>query len=56
VCRSEFGFGDERLAAIARTSIEAAFLPASAKAAALAGINTWLTSQVAHPTYILNIH
>jgi adenosine deaminase len=46
VCRREFGFDDERLAAIARTSIEAACLPESVKAAALAGIDTWLTSQV----------
>ena len=46
VCRREFGFDDERMAAIARTSIEAGNAPASVKEAALADIDTWLRSEV----------
>jgi adenosine deaminase len=44
LCRREFGFGDDRMATIARTSIEASSAPAPAKQAALAGIDTWLSS------------
>lgn len=46
LCRREFGFDDDRMAAIARTSIEAARLSASVKEAALADIDKWLRSEV----------
>ncbi len=42
LCRSVFGFPDERLAFIARCSIEASGAPADFKQAAVAGIEGWL--------------
>jgi adenosine deaminase len=42
LCRREFGFDDDRMAAIARPSIEAGSAPASVKEAALADIDKWL--------------
>lgn len=44
LCRSEFGFDDERLATIARTSIEASSATPEVKDAALSGIDRWLRS------------
>lgn len=44
LCRDTFGFSDERMAVIARSSIEGGGAPADAKAAALAGIDAWLAS------------
>ncbi|QXC60913.1 adenosine deaminase [Aquihabitans sp. G128] len=44
LARDVFGFDDERLAAIARTSIEASTLGDDAMAAALAGISAWLAA------------
>lgn len=44
VCRSELGFDDERLAAIARTSIEVSSASPDVKGAALIGIGRWLGS------------
>jgi adenosine deaminase len=41
LCRESLGFDDDRLAAIARTSIEASGAPADQRAAALAGIEAW---------------
>jgi adenosine deaminase len=46
LCRREFGFDDDRMAAIARTSIEAASAPASVKQVALADIDNWLGSNL----------
>jgi adenosine deaminase len=45
VCRSEFGFDDERLAAIARTSIEVSSARPDVKADALSGIDRWLRAE-----------
>jgi adenosine deaminase len=45
LCRREFGFDDDRMAAIARTSIEAASAPA-VQQVALADIDKWLGSSV----------
>ncbi|MDQ1358637.1 MAG: adenosine deaminase [Acidimicrobiaceae bacterium] len=42
LCRTEMGFDDERLAFIARCSIEASGAPAALKQQALAGIDAWL--------------
>jgi adenosine deaminase len=42
LARDVLGFDDSRLAAIARTSIEASGMAAQAKPAALAGIDAWL--------------
>jgi adenosine deaminase len=42
LCRREFGFSDEVLAGIARTSIEAGGAPDDVRTAALAGIDAWL--------------
>ena len=42
LCRREFGFDDERMAFIARCSIEASGAPADHKATAVAGIDAWL--------------
>ena len=44
LCRSTFGFDDERMAFVARCSIEAGGAPAEVKASALAGIDAWLAS------------
>ena len=44
LCRREFGFDDERMAFIARCSIECGGAPDSVKQAALAGIDSWLNS------------
>lgn len=44
LCRREFGFDDERMAAIARTSIEASSLRPDVRDAALTGIDRWLGS------------
>jgi adenosine deaminase len=41
LCRDRLGFDDERLADIARTSIEASGAPPGVRAAALAGIEAW---------------
>jgi adenosine deaminase len=46
LCRREFAFDDDRMAAIARTSIEASSATASVKEGALAGIDQWLRSEV----------
>jgi adenosine deaminase len=43
--RRQFGFDDERMAAIARTSIECGGAPGDVKAAALAGIDAWLADE-----------
>ena len=42
LCRAEFGFADERMAFIARCSVEASGAPDSLKAQAIAGIDRWL--------------
>jgi adenosine deaminase len=42
LCRDQFGFGDERMAYIARCSIEFGGCPPETKEAALAGIDAWL--------------
>ena len=42
LCRDVLGLGDEQLAAIARTSIEAGGAPYGLKASALAGVDAWL--------------
>lgn len=42
--RREFGFSDERMADIARSSIECGGAPADLKAAALVGIDDWLAA------------
>jgi adenosine deaminase len=44
LCRSEFGFSDERLAHIARCSIEASGAPQDTKDRGVAGIDGWLSS------------
>jgi adenosine deaminase len=44
--RSDFGFHDERIALIARSSIEASGAPASLQRAAVAGIDSWLGAPV----------
>jgi adenosine deaminase len=46
LCRDQLGFDDERLAAIARTSIEVSGAPEDQKAAALAGIEAWRHPEV----------
>jgi adenosine deaminase len=48
LCRREFGFDDDRMATIARTSIEAGGAPEHVKADALRGIDDWLGTE-AHP-------
>ena len=45
--RKEFGFDDERIAAIARASIEHGGASDEVKAAGLAGIAAWLDSDIA---------
>ena len=47
VCRDAFAFDDERMAAIARTSIEFSSASAVTKATALADIDAWLASDQA---------
>jgi adenosine deaminase len=42
LCRDTFGFDDERMASIARSSVECGGAPAGVKADALAGIDRWL--------------
>ncbi len=42
LCRREFGFDDERMATIARSSIDCGGAPARVKEQALAGIDAWL--------------
>lgn len=42
--RREFGFDDERIATMARASIECGGAPAEVKAAALSGIDAWLAA------------
>jgi adenosine deaminase len=44
LCRTQFGFTDEQLAACAWTSIEATQAPAAVKEAARAAIDAWLTT------------
>lgn len=44
LCRREFGFGDERMAAIARASIDAGGAPDGVKASAFTGIDAWLAA------------
>jgi adenosine deaminase len=44
LCRREFGFDDERMASIARSSIECGGAPDDVKATALAGITAWLAA------------
>jgi adenosine deaminase len=44
LCRTQLGFDDERMAAIARVSIEASGAPSALKDEALAGIDAWLAS------------
>jgi adenosine deaminase len=44
LCREVFGFDDETMAGIARTSIEASGAPGDLKERALAGIAAWLAS------------
>jgi adenosine deaminase len=44
VCRSQLGLTDVQLASAARSSIECGGAPAHVRAAALAGIEAWLTS------------
>lgn len=44
LCRADFGFDDERMATIARSSIECGNAPDAVKAAALAGIDDWLAT------------
>ena len=47
LCRSTFGFDDERMAAIARASIESGGAPEPVKTAALVGITAWLEASAA---------
>jgi adenosine deaminase len=42
LCRREFGFDDERMATIARSSIECSGAPDALKVDALVGIDAWL--------------
>jgi adenosine deaminase len=44
--REELGFDDERMATIARSSIECSGAPADVKASGLAGIDAWLSPSV----------
>ena len=44
LCRNEMGFDDQRLAAIARTSIEASAAPVDLRRRSLAGIDAWLAA------------
>jgi adenosine deaminase len=44
LCRDEFGFDDERMARIARSSIEHSVAPDAVKAAAFVGIDAWLAA------------
>ena len=44
LCRDEMGFDDERLAFVARCSIEASGAPEQLKAQGLAGVDDWLAS------------
>ena len=44
LCRTQFGFDDTTMAAIAATSIEASGANADHKAAGLAGVEAWLTA------------
>ncbi len=44
LCRREFGFSDERMADIARSSIECGGAPDDVKAAGTAGIDAWLAA------------
>jgi adenosine deaminase len=44
ICRDQLGFDDERMAHIARCSIEHSGAPADVKASTLAGIEEWLAS------------
>jgi adenosine deaminase len=45
LCRNQFGFDDERMALIARFSIEASGAPESIKREALRGIEGWLATE-----------
>lgn len=45
LCRTQFGFADERLAFIARCSIEASGAPGAIKKAALDGVERWLVAE-----------
>ena len=44
LCRDAFGFDDERMAAIARTSIECGGASDAVRATSLAGIDAWLAT------------
>jgi adenosine deaminase len=44
LCRDALGFDDDRLATIARTSVEASGAPADVKLSALTGIEAWATA------------
>jgi adenosine deaminase len=44
LCRDTLGFDDDRMAFIARCSIEAGGAPASVKTAALAGVDAWIAT------------
>jgi adenosine deaminase len=44
LCRTELGFDDERMATIARASIECGGAPDAVKADALAGVDGWLSA------------
>ena len=46
LCRSEFGFDDERMATIARASIEASGAPTESIASGLEGVDEWLAAPV----------
>jgi adenosine deaminase len=52
LCRREFGFDDERMAFIARCSIESGGAPDDVKVKAIAGISSWLAtgSQASSPS------
>jgi adenosine deaminase len=45
VCRREFGFDDDCIAGIARTSIEFSSASEAVKFAAVGGIDDWLKSE-----------
>lgn len=53
LCRAEFGFDDERMATIARSSIVYGGAPPSVKIDALAGIDAWLSSPTPLDTYVV---